>query len=97
MRYENSFANCHLSHLTYHRAILIRVASVGYARDPDFEVAAPNQPTMIERVDFALHNNAKFIMAAEAERTATSSNNPVARSQRDSRRPTKRGIWRSHL
>lgn len=41
-------------------AILIRVAMIGYDRAPDFDIAAPGQPPMIERIDYALQHSQRF-------------------------------------
>ena len=48
-------------------SILIRVATIGYGRPPDFEVKAPGQPSMRERIDWALRHEEKFIEAYEEE------------------------------
>ncbi|KAI0076967.1 hypothetical protein K474DRAFT_1181426 [Panus rudis PR-1116 ss-1] len=49
-------------------SILIRVASIGYGRKPDFEVNAPGQPTHEERIVDALKHHEVFRSAAIAER-----------------------------
>ncbi|KAI5116234.1 hypothetical protein M0805_003296 [Coniferiporia weirii] len=48
-------------------SMLIRVACIGYARAPDFEIAAPGQPSMSERIDYALRHDPKFVEAAAEE------------------------------
>ncbi|KAL5507696.1 PCD1 [Sanghuangporus vaninii] len=48
-------------------SILIRVAEVGFGRSADFEINAPGQPSMTERVDYALRSHPKFIEAFEEE------------------------------
>lgn len=44
-------------------AILIRVAMIGYGRAPDFDIVAPGQPPMIERIDYALKHSQRFRQA----------------------------------
>jgi len=48
-------------------AMLIRVATVGYAREPDFEVQPPNAPTLEERIAWALLNRDTFRILCEEE------------------------------
>jgi len=48
-------------------AILIRVATVGYAREPDFEVLSPNELSLEERIAWALLNRKVFKDACENE------------------------------
>jgi len=48
-------------------AMLIRVATVGYAREPDFEVQPPNAPTLEERIAWALLNRDTFRIPCEKE------------------------------
>ena len=48
-------------------AILIRVATIGYAREPDFEVHSPNQLSLEERIAWALLNRKVFRDACENE------------------------------
>ncbi|PCH40719.1 hypothetical protein WOLCODRAFT_70305 [Wolfiporia cocos MD-104 SS10] len=48
-------------------AIMIRVAAIGYGRQPDFEVFAPNQPSQEERIAYALKTNPVFREAAQQE------------------------------
>lgn len=48
-------------------AILIRVATIGYAREPDFEVHSPNEPSLEERIAWALLNRKVFKDACEKE------------------------------
>ena len=62
---------------------MIRVATIGYARPPDFEVRAPGEPEMAERIDYALKNSARFRRAFAEEAQAASS-----RSLTESRRRT---------
>ncbi|KAF8187200.1 NUDIX hydrolase domain-like protein [Pholiota molesta] len=47
--------------------ILIRVATIGYARVPDFEVQAPNTPTKEEKMAWALVHRPVFRAACEKE------------------------------
>lgn len=54
--------------ISYCSAILIRVATIGYGRDPDFDVLAPNQPAMSERIKYALRNDQRFINAFNEEK-----------------------------
>lgn len=49
------------------RSILIHTAIVGYGREPVFEVKAPNQLNMHERIEYALEHAKPFIEAREAE------------------------------
>lgn len=49
---------------------MIRVASIAFRRSPDFEVMAPGQPTMIDRIDYVLQNDPKFLKAKEEEESA---------------------------
>jgi hypothetical protein len=44
-------------------AILIRVATIGYARVPTFEVQLPNAPTMEERIAHSLLTHPTFRQA----------------------------------
>jgi len=53
--------------LVFNRAVLIRVATVGYAREPDFEVQPPNAPTPEERIAWALLNRDTFRIPCEEE------------------------------
>ena len=48
-------------------AILVKVSSVGYARAPEFDLEAHNQPSMDERIEYALQNETKFLEALEEE------------------------------
>jgi hypothetical protein len=47
--------------------MLIRVATVGYAREPDFEVQPLNAPTLEERIAWALLNRDTFRIPCEEE------------------------------
>lgn len=47
--------------------MLIRVATIGYARVPDFEVQAPNAPTREEKMAWALVHRPVFRAACEKE------------------------------
>ena len=47
--------------------ILIRVATIGYAREPDFEVHSPNELSLEERIAWALLNRKVFRDACENE------------------------------
>ncbi|KZT06452.1 uncharacterized protein LAESUDRAFT_725888 [Laetiporus sulphureus 93-53] len=48
-------------------AILIRVATIGYGREPDFDVCAPGQPSQEERIAFEMRNHPIFREAARQE------------------------------
>ncbi|KIM38741.1 hypothetical protein M413DRAFT_52300, partial [Hebeloma cylindrosporum] len=48
-------------------SMLIRVATIGYAREPDFEVHPPNAPTTEERIAWALLNRDVFRIPCEKE------------------------------
>ncbi|EAU82611.1 hypothetical protein CC1G_07893 [Coprinopsis cinerea okayama7 len=48
-------------------AMLIRVATIGYGREPDFEVHPPGAPTMDERIAWALVHRKVFKDACEKE------------------------------
>ncbi|KJA17714.1 hypothetical protein HYPSUDRAFT_90506 [Hypholoma sublateritium FD-334 SS-4] len=48
-------------------AMMIRVATIGYAREPDFEVQAPNTPTTEERIAWALLHRPAFRAACQEE------------------------------
>ncbi|KAI0774717.1 NUDIX hydrolase domain-like protein [Trametes elegans] len=48
-------------------SILIRVATIGYGRDPEFEPYAPGQPTMQQRIAHALRYDPIFREAERAE------------------------------
>ncbi|KAH9931777.1 NUDIX hydrolase domain-like protein [Amylocystis lapponica] len=48
-------------------AMLIRVATVGYGREPDFELYAPGQPTLEQRLAHALKHHPVFRKAARRE------------------------------
>lgn len=48
-------------------AILIRVAIIGYGREPDFQLLAPDQRPTEERLAYALRHHAAFREAAEKE------------------------------
>ena len=56
-----------LSQALLDSAILIRVSSVGYAQAPEFELEAPDQPSMGERINYALQAETVFLEAIEAE------------------------------
>ena len=47
--------------------MLIRVATIGYAREPDFEVHSPNELSLEERIAWALLNRKAFRNACENE------------------------------
>ena len=49
-------------------AILIRVATIGYAREPDFEVHSSHELSIEERIAWALLNRQVFKDACEKER-----------------------------
>lgn len=49
------------------RSILIHTAIVGYGREPAFEVKAPDQINMRERIEYALEHAKPFVEAREAE------------------------------
>ncbi|KAI0722498.1 NUDIX hydrolase domain-like protein [Earliella scabrosa] len=48
-------------------SILIRVASIGYGQQPDFEPYAPEEPTMQQRIAYALRHDPIFREAEIAE------------------------------
>ncbi|KAF9477836.1 hypothetical protein BDN70DRAFT_809966 [Pholiota conissans] len=48
-------------------AMMIRVATIGYGREPDFEVHPPNASTTTERMAWALLNRPAFRKACEEE------------------------------
>ncbi|RPD67402.1 hypothetical protein L227DRAFT_538534 [Lentinus tigrinus ALCF2SS1-6] len=48
-------------------AILIRVASIGYGQEPDFALWAPDQPTMEQRIAYALRHDPMFRDAEREE------------------------------
>ncbi|KAK2465862.1 hypothetical protein APHAL10511_001503 [Amanita phalloides] len=48
-------------------AILIRVAEIGFARSPSFEVRAPGEPTMVRRMAWAVLSKPVYREACEAE------------------------------
>ncbi|KAI0751196.1 NUDIX hydrolase domain-like protein [Daedaleopsis nitida] len=48
-------------------SILIRAAAIGYGHEPDFELYAPDQPTMEQRIAFALRYDPVFREAEIAE------------------------------
>lgn len=57
-----------LTHVLPHTsAILIKVATIGYGREPEFEPHAPDQPTMQQRIAYALRHDRVFREAARAE------------------------------
>ena len=47
--------------------MLIRVATIGYAREPDFEVHSPNELPLEERIAWALLSRKAFRNACENE------------------------------
>lgn len=47
--------------------MMIRVATIGYAREPDFELHAPNVPTTEERIAWALLHRPVFQNACKEE------------------------------
>lgn len=63
----------------FDRSILIRVAEIGFGRPPDFEVMAPGEPSMTQRIDYALRNHPKFIEAFEEESHEGSRSNGVTK------------------
>ena len=75
-----------------HSAILINVATVGYAQPPEFNVDAYGQPSMEERIEYAVQNETKFLEAVEEEERKTWS-----LKERDGRRmwiPARRSLSR---
>ncbi|KAK0242863.1 NUDIX hydrolase domain-like protein [Armillaria nabsnona] len=48
-------------------AILIRVAMLGYRKEPDFEVEPPGAPTNEERIAWVMYSNPAFREACEVE------------------------------
>ena len=66
---SSPFANltCYDLFSCCHRGILIRVATIGYAREPDFEVQPPNASTTEERIAWALLNRDVFRIPCEKE------------------------------
>ena len=48
--------------------MLIRAATIGYGRDPDFEVQAPNGPLTDERIAYVMLHDCVFREAFERER-----------------------------
>lgn len=61
-------------------AILIRVATIGYAREPDFEVHSPNEPSFQERIAWALLNRKAFRDACENEGVGLRSAEKIVKS-----------------
>ena len=47
--------------------MLIKTATIGYGRQPEFEVYSPNAPTMEQRMAWALLNRKVFWEACEKE------------------------------
>ena len=80
-------------------SILIRVASIGYGRPPDFEVKAPGQPTVRERIDYALRHDPRFIEAYEEEDDIRRKDSGIVREflKRAPRLQLRRRRIRSHL
>ncbi|KDQ63951.1 hypothetical protein JAAARDRAFT_682725, partial [Jaapia argillacea MUCL 33604] len=48
-------------------SILIRVSTIGYAQEPEFQVSSPDQPTMEERIVYALRHDANLLEAQRQE------------------------------
>ena len=46
---------------------MIRVATIAFRRKPEFDILAPGQPVMAERIDYALKHDPKFLHAKEEE------------------------------
>jgi peroxisomal coenzyme A diphosphatase NUDT7 len=46
---------------------MIRVAAIGYAQQPLFDLLAPNQPTMNERIAWVFQNDETFREVARRE------------------------------
>ncbi len=69
-REEHAQLHSKFAGLTFASAMMIRVASLAFRRPPEFEVMAPGQPTMIERIDYVLSNDPKFLKAKEEEQLA---------------------------
>ncbi|OCH89988.1 hypothetical protein OBBRIDRAFT_812908 [Obba rivulosa] len=72
-------------------SILIRAAIIGYGREPDYEVGAPGQPPLPERLAYSLKNHPVLREAAQKE-GIDPDRSPEAPSQRkvatgDRRRP----------
>jgi coenzyme A diphosphatase NUDT7 len=61
-------------------AILIRVATIGYAREPDFEVHSPNELSLQERIAWALLNRKVFRDACENEGVGLRSAEKIVKS-----------------
>ena len=53
--------------LLHNSGMLIHVAAVGYGREPDFELRAPDEPGMAQRIAYALRTDPVFRAAAAAE------------------------------
>ncbi|PPQ92758.1 hypothetical protein CVT25_003867, partial [Psilocybe cyanescens] len=72
-------------------AMLIRTATIGYARQPDFEVHAPHAPTSEERIAWALLNRKVFREACEQHGIDLRPAKRIteARERRDARRRRK--------
>lgn len=66
-------------------AILIHVATVGYAREPEFEVYAPGQETMERRIEYAVRHKKAFRKAVEERRVGVGSDSGPHRSGGGSR------------
>jgi hypothetical protein len=65
--YSYSFNELTLSTLNDDRAMVIRVAIIGYDRSPEFEVITPETPPLNERIAWALLSRAVFRRACEKE------------------------------
>ena len=63
-----SLSQDRLTHFFFtYSAILIRVATIGYAREPDFEVHSSEELSVEERIAWALLNRNVFRDACENE------------------------------
>lgn len=61
-------ASTQLTRLLPHaRGILIKVATIGYGREPEFEPHAPDEPNTQQRIAHALRHDPVFREAARAE------------------------------
>lgn len=79
----------------YCRQMLIRVASIGYGREPDFELCAPDEPGMEQRIAYALRHDPIFRAAAAAEGIDPDKTpDPASLARRSQRRADRKGSGR---
>jgi coenzyme A diphosphatase NUDT7 len=77
--------------------MLIRTATIGYAREPDYEVQPPDAPSMEERIAYVMLHNPNFRDAFIAEGLGSHEHTLTAflrEKERERQNRSKLGRWR---